>query len=87
MVDDKIGPVKVANLSKINEYDRRGYQILASRFGEIIRRRLASEGKASIKFFILRKDRSTKIEYLVPVSFKVDFNEMTTSLVLDESRI
>ena len=36
LVDNKIGPVKIQNLSKINEYDRRGYQILASRFGETV---------------------------------------------------
>jgi hypothetical protein len=50
MVDDKIGPVKIQNLSKINDFDRRGYQILASRFSELVRRRLSAEGKASIKF-------------------------------------
>jgi hypothetical protein len=33
LVDNKIGPVKITNISKINEYDRRGYWILASRFG------------------------------------------------------
>ena len=43
--------------------------ILAGRFGELIRRKLVSEGKASIKFYALGKDRSTGVEYLVPVSF------------------
>jgi hypothetical protein len=33
LVDNKIGPVKITNLSKINGYDRRAYRILASRFG------------------------------------------------------
>ena len=56
LVDNKIGPVKVQNLSKIHQYDRRGYQILANRFGELIRRKIAAEGKASIKFYITAKD-------------------------------
>jgi hypothetical protein len=87
LVDDKIGPVKIQNLSKINEFDRRGYQILTSRFGELIRRKLASEGKASIKFYILAKDRITKIEYLVPVSFTVDMQNRATNMILDEGRL
>jgi hypothetical protein len=36
IIDNKIGPLKVQNLSKINQYDRRGYSILASRFGETV---------------------------------------------------
>jgi Skp family chaperone for outer membrane proteins len=87
LVDNKIGPVKVTNLSKINQYDRRGYQILSSRFGELVRRKLAAEGKASIKFYIVAKDRSTNIEYLVPVSFTVNMLDKCTDMILDESRL
>jgi hypothetical protein len=36
LVDDKVGPIKVQNLSKVSQFDKRGYQILTSRFGEII---------------------------------------------------
>jgi hypothetical protein len=87
LVDNKIGPVKVTNLSKINQYDRRGYQILSSRFGELVRRKLAAEGKASIKFYITAKDRTTNIEYMVPVSFTVDMTDKSTDMVLDETRL
>jgi hypothetical protein len=85
LVDDKIGAVKVGSLFKINEYDRRGYSILASRFGELIRRKLASEGKASIRFYVLSKDRSTNIEYMVPISFTVDMQNRVTDMILDEA--
>jgi hypothetical protein len=83
LVDNKIGPVKVQNLSKINEFDRRGYQPLARRFGELVRRRLVDEGKATIKFYIISKDRST----LVPVNFTVDMLNRTTDMILDENRL
>jgi hypothetical protein len=87
LIDNKIGPLKVQNLSRISGPNTRGYHILASRFGEIIRRQLASEGKASIKFYILGKDRTTNIEYLAPVAFIVDMMVRTTELILDESRL
>src|SRR5215208_1020458 len=87
LVDDKIGPVKVQNLSKISEFDRRGYQILASRFGEIVRRKIASEGKATIRFYIVSKDRTTNVESLMPVAFTADMMGGTTELKLDESRL
>jgi hypothetical protein len=87
LVDDKIGAVKVQNLSKVSEFDKRGYQILSSRFGEIIRRKIVGEGKATIRFYILGKDRTTNVEYLVPVSFTVDMMNRSTELVLDESRL
>jgi hypothetical protein len=87
LVDNKIGAPKVQNLSKISELDKRGYQILASRFGEIVRRKLVSEGKATIMFYIIGKDRTTNVEYLVPISFMVDMMGRTTEMVLDESRL
>jgi hypothetical protein len=86
LVDNKIGPVEIKNLSKINQFDRRGYQILASRFAELIKRKLQAESKAAIKFYVLGKDRTTNIEYMVPVSFIVDFTNKTTDLILDETR-
>lgn len=87
IIDDKIGPVKIQNLSKISQFDRRGYQILAGRFAELIRRKLAAEGRASIKFYVIGKDRTTNVESLVPVSFIVDLKERTTDMTLDESRL
>jgi hypothetical protein len=87
LIDNKIGPLKVQNLSKINEYDRRGYQILSSRFGEIVRRKIVAEGKATIRFYIIGKDRTTNIEYLAPIAFTVDMMGRTTELILDESRL
>jgi hypothetical protein len=87
MVDNKIGPVKIQNLSKINEFDRRGYQILASRFSELVRRKLAAEGKASTKLYLLTKDRTTNIEYLVPIIFVVNMLDKSTDILLDESRL
>ena len=87
LVDNKIGPVKVQNLSRISDFDRRGYQILASRFAELIRRRLTAEGKASIKFYVLSSDRTSNIEYLVPVSFIINMKDRTTDMILDESRL
>jgi hypothetical protein len=65
LVDNKIGPVKVQNLSKINKFERRGFQILASRSGEIVRRKLVEQGKVTINLYILAKDRTTNIESLV----------------------
>jgi hypothetical protein len=82
LVDDKIGPIKVQNLSRPSEFDR-----LARRFGEEIRRKLTSEGRASIKFYVIGKDRTTNIESLVPISFIVDLKEETTDMILDESRL
>lgn len=87
MVDNKIGPVKIQNLSKINDFDRRGYQILASRFSELVRRKLVSEGKAAVKLYVITKDRTTNIEYLVPISFVVNMLDKSTDIILDESRL
>jgi hypothetical protein len=87
LVDNKIGPIKIQNVSKLNQYDRRGYQILASRFGELLRRKLANDGKASIKFYVIAKDRTTNIEYMVPISFTVNMLDKSTDMVLDESRL
>jgi hypothetical protein len=87
LVDNKIGPVKVQNLAKVSEFDRRGFQILASRVGEVIRRKLVSEGKAGVKFYMLAKDRTTGIESIVPVMFTMDMHNRSTELKLDESRL
>jgi hypothetical protein len=74
-------------LSKVSQFDKRGYQILASRFGEIVRRKIVSEGKAAVRFYIVSKDRTTNIEYMVPVIFTVNMVGRTTELALDESRL
>lgn len=74
-------------MSKISQFDRRGYQILASRFGELIRRKLAAENMVALKFYVLGKDRTINIEYLVPVSFIVNLKDRTTDMILDESRL
>jgi hypothetical protein len=86
LVDNKIGPVKVQNLSRLSDFDRKGFEILTSRFGEAIRRRLVGEGKAKVKFYILAKDRTTGVENLVPVLLTVDMMGKTTELILDEAR-
>jgi hypothetical protein len=87
LVDNKIGPVKVQNLAKVSEFDRRGFQILTSRVGEVIRRKLVSEGKAGVKFYMLAKDRTTGIESIVPVMFTMDMHNRSIELKLDESRL
>jgi hypothetical protein len=87
LIDNKIGPVEVQNLSKVSEFDKRGYQILASRFGEVVRRKIISEGKVGVRFYIISKDRTTNIEYMVPVLFTVNMVGRATELALDESRL
>jgi hypothetical protein len=87
IVEDKIGPVKVQNLSKISEFDRRGFKALVSRFAELVRRKMTSEGHATVKFYILTKDRTTNIEYLVPVNYTVDMFNRSTDVILDEDRL
>jgi hypothetical protein len=51
LIDDKVGTIKVQNL-KISQFDKRGYQLLCSRFGEVVRRKIIGEGKASVRFYI-----------------------------------
>jgi hypothetical protein len=87
LIDNKIGPVKVQNLSKVSAFDKRGYQILASRVGEVVRRKIISEGKVAIRFYIISKDRTTNIESMVPVVFTVNMTGRATELALDESRL
>jgi hypothetical protein len=87
LVDNKIGPIKVQNLSKVSAFYKRANQILASRLGEVVRRKIVSEGKAAVRFYIVSKDRTTNIEYMAPVLFTVDMMGRTTQLELDESRL
>ncbi len=87
LVDDKIGPIKVQNLSRIRKYDIRGFHASARRCEETIRRRLTEVGHTSIKFYIMTKDRTTNIESLIPVAFTVDMMNRTTEMALDESRL
>jgi len=82
-----MGPVKIQSLSKISAFDKRGFQILASRFGEIVRRKLVAEGKATIRLYIISKYRTTNVESLVPVAFTVDMMGRTTEIAPDESRL
>jgi|SRR5215207_5165678 len=86
MNNEGVGLVRADKVTEISETDKKGCAVFAERFGEAIRRRLASVGKASIKFFILDKDRSTKIEYLLPVNFTVDMENKSTEMILDEGR-
>jgi hypothetical protein len=85
LVDNRIGPVKVQNLAKVSKFHRRGLQILASRIGEVIRRKLVAEGKVGVKFYMLAKDRTTGIESIVPVMFTMDMHNRSTELKLDEA--
>jgi hypothetical protein len=87
LVDDRIGPIKIQNLSRIRKDDRRGFQALAHRFEGTIRRRLTEVGHTSIKFYVMNKDRTTNIEYLIPVALTVDMVGRTTEIALDESRL
>jgi hypothetical protein len=87
LVDNRIGPVKVQNLARLSNFDRKGFEVLTSRFGEAIRRKTIAEGKAKVKFYILAKDRTTGVENLVPVLFTVDMMGRTTELILDETRL
>lgn len=81
------GLVKDDEVTRISESVKRGLALHVYRRGELIRGNIARDSKASIDFFIFVRHKSTKIDYLVPVSFRVDFEQMTTSLVLDETRI
>jgi hypothetical protein len=74
-------------LSKVSAFYKRANQILASRFGEAVRRKIVSGGKAAVRFYIVSKDRTTNIEYMAPVLFTVDMMGRTTQLELDESRL
>jgi hypothetical protein len=88
LVDDKIGPIKILNLSRISEYNRRCLHALAHKIGEKIRRRIMTEvGHVSIKFYIKAKDRTINKECLVPVVFTVNMMGRTTKMALDESRL
>ena len=62
-------------------------QEFAHRYKEIMRRELTSEGKATGKFYILGKVRTTNRIYLVPVVFTVDIMGRTTEMAIDESRL
>lgn len=85
---ERAGLVKDDEVTRISESDKRGgLALYVYRRGELIRENIARDSKASIKFFIFARHKSTKIDYLVPVNFRVDFKQMTTSLVLDETRI
>lgn len=46
-----------------------------------------ADGKVSIKLYLLTKDRTTNIEYLVPISFVVNMQDKSTDILLDESRL
>jgi hypothetical protein len=87
LVDNKIGPVKVQNLSKISDFDRKWFQSLVRRLGELVRRRFVEQGAASVKFYVLGKDRTTNIEYVIPVAFSVDLLNKTTEVELNEARL
>jgi hypothetical protein len=74
-------------VTKISERDKKGCAVFVNKFRELIQRRITNVGRASIRFSILANRKNTKSEFLIPVIFKVNFNDMSTSLVLDESRI
>jgi hypothetical protein len=87
-MDDGIAQlVRGNNITRVSDSDKKRCEVFIDRIGELIRRRISNNGKATIKFYILAKRRSTTIDYLIPVTFKVNFEEMTASLALDNSRI
>lgn len=79
--------VGAEKVTKLGETDKIGCAVFVDRLEELIKRKIAKDGKASIRFFILAKRRSTKVKCLIPVILRVNFNELTTSLILDERRI
>jgi hypothetical protein len=87
LVNDKIDPIKIQNLSRIRKYDIGGFQALAHRCEGTIRRRLTEVGHTSIKFYLMNKDRTTNIEYLILVAFTVDMVGRTMEIALDETRL
>lgn len=78
-----VGLVKADKVIRISGIDKRDCAAYVHRCGEVIKRKIEFDGEVSIKFFILAKRK----QLLVPVNFWVDFNQMNTLLVLDESRI
>jgi hypothetical protein len=80
---EEAGLVKDDEVTRISESHKRGLEQHVNRLAELIRGNIARDGKASLKFFIFARHKRTKIDYLVQVKFRVDFKQMTTSLVLD----
>jgi hypothetical protein len=78
-----VGLLKADKVIRISGIDKRDCAAYVLRWREFIKRKIESDGEASLKFFILSKRR----QLLVPVNFRIDFNQMNTSLLLDESRI
>ena len=87
LVNDRIGPIKVKNLFRINRYERICLQTLAHRFEELIRRGMTGEGQGSIKFYIKAKDTTINKKCLVPITLTIDMKGGTVKTVLDESRL
>jgi hypothetical protein len=77
-----VGPVNAT--SETNKKDLAQY---VYGLGELIRKKIATDGKASSGFYIYARRKKTQIDYIVPVNFTVDFKKMTVSLVLDETEI
>jgi hypothetical protein len=82
-----VGPVNTHNDIRTSDTYRRDLALHVYEIGELIRKKIATDGKASRQFFILTRHKKTQIEDTVPVNFTVDFNKMTISLVLDEDKI
>jgi hypothetical protein len=87
IVDDKIGPIKMQNLSRVSDFDRRGYQILAGRYTEIIKKKLENDGNARINFYVVARDRTTGIESLVPIKFVIDLDSRKAEVILNEDML
>jgi hypothetical protein len=75
------------NKPRVSKFDKRDFQILASRYSEVIRRKLAAESNARIKFYVMAKYRTTGVESLVPVKFIIDMDKRTAEVILDEGRL
>jgi hypothetical protein len=75
------------NLSRISDFDRRGFQILAGRYTEIIKRKLENDGNARISFCVVAKDRTTGVQSLVPIKFIIDLDARKAEVILDESKL
>jgi hypothetical protein len=79
-----VGPVNADNDIRTSDTYKRDLALHVYGLGEHMRKKIATDGKASRQFYIFAMHKKSQIEYIVPVNFTVDFNKMTMSLVLDE---
>jgi hypothetical protein len=77
--------IKADPVSRMSKTERRDLSLYLCGWGEQTKK-IASQGEAMLEFYKIIRHKRTKLGYLVPVKFMVDFTRKTTSFVLDESR-